>query len=266
MPDPSLPAPSLSGPLIALSHVRTTYAGRSVLDDLSLTIERGAFVALVGQSGAGKTTLLKTINRLVEIESGSIVVDGQDVAALPVADLRRNIGYVFQAIGLFPHLTVAENIWLVPRLQGHDRKGRSARIAELLELVSLPADIMDRRPAQLSGGQAQRVGFARALAADPAIMLMDEPFGALDPVTRSELGQAYRQLHDRMGLTSILVTHDLGEALLLADRVIVLEAGRVLADMPPQALLHYRDNAQINAMIDVVRAQSSRIAQMAQPA
>jgi osmoprotectant transport system ATP-binding protein len=252
--------------MIALYHVAKRYAGKPVLDDLSLTIEKGAFVALVGQSGTGKTTLLKTINRLVEIESGSIIVDGQDITALPVTDLRRRIGYVFQAIGLFPHLTVAENIWLMPHLQRHDRRSRNARIAQLLDLVSLPTDIVDRRPAQLSGGQAQRVGFARALAADPAIMLMDEPFGALDPVTRSDLGQAYRALHDRMGLTSILVTHDLGEALLLADRVIVLDAGRVIADMTPQALLHHRGDARINAMVDVVRAQSSRIEQMAQPA
>jgi osmoprotectant transport system ATP-binding protein len=251
--------------VISFTHVGKAYAGRPVIDDVSLTIPRGAFVALVGQSGAGKTTLLKAINRLIEIDRGKIEIEGEDVAKQPLTALRRGIGYVFQGVGLFPHMSVGENIWLAPGLQGQAESGRAARIAELLDLVSLPPELADRRPAQLSGGQAQRVGFARALAAAPSIMLMDEPFGALDPVTRSELGQAYRSLHARMGLTSLLVTHDMAEALLLADRIIVLGGGRILADMPPRALLNYRGDETVSAMIDVVRHQANRLELLAQP-
>lgn len=252
--------------MISFANVTKHYGGRRVVEDISLSIDRGAFVALVGESGAGKTTLLKTINRLIEIDSGTIVIDGESIAAQPVPRLRRRIGYVFQGTGLFPHMSVAENIWLGPRLQGTPVTGRQGRIAELLELVSLPADLADRYPAHLSGGQAQRVGFARALAAGPSIMLMDEPFGALDPVTRSELGHAYRALHHRMGLTSLLVTHDMTEALLLADRIIVVGKGRILADLPPRALLHYHGDESVRAMIDVVRDQAGRLAALARPA
>ena len=245
--------------MIDVSHVMKSFGGRAIIEDVSLSIARGAFIALVGQSGAGKTTLLKAINRLVEIDSGMIAIDGEDVATLALPVLRRRIGYVFQGIGLFPHMTVAENIWLVPRLQGLSPAGRVERIAELLALVSLPQALAERYPAQLSGGQAQRVGFARALAASPSIMLMDEPFGALDPVTRSELGRAYRALHEKMGLTSVLVTHDMAEALLLADRIIVLGGGRVLADLPPAELMAYRGDERVCAMIDVARDQAGRL-------
>ncbi|MHA3795255.1 ABC transporter ATP-binding protein [Sphingomonas sp. YL-JM2C] len=249
--------------MISFDQVGKHYAGRHVLDDVSLTIERGSFVALVGASGAGKTTLLKAINRLVEIDTGTIAIEGRDVAAQPVAELRRRIGYVFQGIGLFPHMSVAENVALVPRLQGVPREERAARVAELLDLVALPADFAERRPAQLSGGQAQRVGFARALAARPAIMLMDEPFGALDPVTRDELGAAYRALHEAMGLTSLIVTHDMAEALLLADRVIVIGEGRILADQPPRDLIHGAGDPRIEAMIAVARRSAARLDAMA---
>ena len=250
--------------MIRFAKVTKHYSGHAVIADISLSIERGSFVALVGQSGAGKTTLLKTINRLIEIDSGAITLDGEDVRALPLARLRRRMGYVFQGIGLFPHMSVAENIGLVPRLQG--AAASPERIAELLKLVSLPGNLAERYPAQLSGGQAQRVGFARALAADPAILLMDEPFGALDPVTRSELGRAYRALHDRMGLTSVLVTHDMNEALLLADRVIVLGGGAILADLPPRELLQYRGDDGVGAMLAAVRDQADRIEALAGPA
>jgi osmoprotectant transport system ATP-binding protein len=251
--------------LIRFAQVTKRYGGRGVFDDLSLSIRAGSFVALVGASGAGKTTLLKTINRLVEIDSGSITIDGEAVTALPLPTLRRRIGYVFQGIGLFPHMSVADNIGLVPRLQGAAVAGRAERIADLLALVSLPGDLAGRYPAELSGGQAQRVGFARALAASPSIMLMDEPFGALDPVTRSELGQAYRALHDRMGLTSVFVTHDLSEALLLADRIIVLGGGGILADLPPRDLLQYRGDESVRAMVAVVRDQADRLEALARP-
>lgn len=245
--------------MISFAQVTKSYGGRPVIEDLSFTIARGSFVALVGESGAGKTTVLKAINRLVDVDGGIITVDGEDVVALPPAALRRRVGYAFQGIGLFPHMSVAENIWLVPRLQGAPRNERDARVAELLDLVSLPAGLAERLPAQLSGGQAQRVGFARALAARPSIMLMDEPFGALDPVTRAELGKAYRALHDQMGLTSVLVTHDMAEALLLADRIIVLGQGRILADLPPRDLLQLRGEPSVAAMLDVVRDQIGRL-------
>ncbi|OJY71185.1 MAG: ABC transporter ATP-binding protein [Sphingobium sp. 66-54] len=245
--------------MISFAHVCKRYDGRPVLDDITLTIPPGAFVALVGASGAGKTTLLKAINRLTAIDSGTITVDGADIATQPLVGLRRRIGYVFQGVGLFPHMSVAENVWLAPRLAGQPPAGRDERVAELLAMVSLPADLAARYPRQLSGGQAQRVGFARALAAGPAIMLMDEPFGALDPVARAELGAAYRALHERMGLTSLLVTHDMAEALILADRVIVLGEGRVLADRTPRALMQARAEPGIRAMIDAALASAARL-------
>ena len=252
--------------LIHFAQVTKRYGGRGVIENLSLSIHKGSFVALVGESGAGKTTLLKTINRLTEIDSGSITISGEVITAVPLPALRRRIGYVFQGVGLFPHMSVAENIGLVPRLRGTAIPDLADRIAELLDLVSLPPDLAERYPAELSGGQAQRVGFARALAAGPSIMLMDEPFGALDPVTRSELGGAYRALHDRMGLTSVFVTHDLSEALLLADRIIVLGDGGVLADLPPRELLQYRGDERVCAMIAVVRDQADRLEALARPA
>jgi osmoprotectant transport system ATP-binding protein len=215
-------------------------------------------VTLVGPSGSGKTTLLKSINRLVEPDEGTIRLEGRDVREVPVAELRHGIGYVIQSIGLFPHMSVAENINLVPRLMG---SGGGDRTTELLELVALPAEMASRYPRELSGGQAQRVGFARALAAGPKLMLMDEPFGALDPVTRDALGRAYRELHDRLGLTTLMVTHDIAEALLLADRIVVLIDGRIRADGTPSALLAH-DDPDVQAMIAVPRRQAERLASL----
>ena len=231
------------------------HGDRAALDDVSLSVAEGAFVALVGPSGSGKTTLLKSINRLVEPDTGAIHIDDRDVREMPVARLRHGIGYVIQSIGLFPHLTVAENIGIVPRLMGTEED----RVAELLELVALPADFAPRYPRGLSGGQAQRVGLARALAARPGLMLMDEPFGALDPVTRDSLGRAYRALHERLGLTTLMVTHDIAEALLIADRLVVLIDGRIRADAAPAALL-VSDDPEVRAMVDVPRRQAERLA------
>ncbi|MDQ8754641.1 ABC transporter ATP-binding protein [Sphingosinicella sp. LHD-64] len=228
--------------------------GRAALDDVSLSIGSGEFVALVGPSGSGKTTLLKSINRLVEPDAGTIRIDGRGVCEVPLADLRHGIGYVIQGIGLFPHLTVAENIGIVPRLMGVGED----RVAELLDLAALPADFAGRYPRELSGGQAQRVGLARALAARPGLMLMDEPFGALDPVTRDSLGRAYRALHERLGLTTLMVTHDIAEALLLADRIVVLLAGRIRADAAPATLL-VSDDPEVRAMVEVPRRQAERL-------
>jgi osmoprotectant transport system ATP-binding protein len=250
-------------PLLALTGVAKRYAGDTVLADIDLAITAGSFVALVGASGSGKTTLLKTINRLRPADSGRILLDGRDVATIPPAELRRSIGYVFQGIGLFPHMTVAENIAIVPRLTGIAAAERQARVGELLSLVALPAEMARRCPGDLSGGQAQRVGMARALAASPALMLMDEPFGALDPVTRDDIGQAYRALHDKLGLTTVMVTHDMTEALLIADRILVLGAGRIVADSTPAELIAGHPDPAVAALIAVPRRQAERLAALA---
>jgi osmoprotectant transport system ATP-binding protein len=245
---------------LELNDISKHYKGVAALDHVSLSVAAGTFVALVGPSGSGKTSLLKAINRLAEPDEGSVTIDGVAVKHTPVAALRRGIGYAFQGIGLFPHMTVAENIALVPRLTGMAERQRAARVGELLDLVALPPDFAARFPRELSGGQAQRVGLARALAAQPRLMLMDEPFGALDPVTRDEIGTAYRALHDRLGLTTIMVTHDMSEALLLADRVVVLVAGTIRADAPPAALIGGHDDPAVQALIDVPRRQAARLA------
>jgi osmoprotectant transport system ATP-binding protein len=247
-------------PLLRLERLVKRHDRQAALDGVSLDVAAGAFVALVGPSGSGKTTLLKSINRLVEPDEGQVVLDGGDVRTLPPAALRRRIGYVFQGIGLFPHIDVAENIAIGLRLTGIPPAERRMRAEELLELVALPATFAGRMPAALSGGQAQRVGVARALAPKPALMLMDEPFGALDPVTRDELGRAYRALHDRLGLTTIMVTHDMSEALLLADRVVVLIGGRIRADAAPAALLRGEVEPDVRALLDVPRRQAERLA------
>src|SRR4051794_10401608 len=199
----------MAGPAIELSGVEKRYGAHAALAGVSLSVERGEFTALVGGSGSGKTTLLKTINRLVAPDAGSVRVFGEDVSAAAPHTLRRRIGYVFQEVGLFPHLTVAENIAITPKLLGWDQKRIDGRVANLLGLVDLPLEGGARAPAALSGGQRQRVGVARALAAEPKLMLMDEPFGALDPLTRDALGTDYRALHDQLGLTTVMVTHDM---------------------------------------------------------
>ena len=243
-----------------LVGISKRYGDTPALDAVSLTVPAGQLVALVGASGSGKTTLLKTINRLVELDAGTVRVAGREAADVPVTDWRRGIGYAIQTVGLMPHLTVAENIALVPRLLGWSAQSRAERVTELLDLVALPAAFATRRPSELSGGQAQRVGVARALAARPALMLMDEPFGALDPVTRDELGRTYRALHERLGLTTIMVTHDVTEALLLADRVVVLAGGRVIADAAPGALLDGHMDERVDALLSVPREQAARLA------
>jgi len=243
-------------PFLEIDSISKGHGDRLAVDNVSLSVSKGAFVALVGPSGSGKTTLLKSINRLVVPDSGTVRIDGRDTANLALPELRHGIGYVIQSIGLFPHMNVAENIGIVPRLMGE--KGDS-RVAELLDLVALPRDVATRFPRELSGGQQQRVGVARALAAAPALMLMDEPFGALDPVTRDTLGRAYRTLHDRLGLTTLMVTHDMAEALLLADRVIVLIDGRVRADAAPADLVGIED-PEVRALVEVPRRQAERLA------
>jgi len=249
--------PPANGPSLAFEGVTKYYGGTRAVDHVSATIEPGSFVALVGTSGSGKSTLLKTINRLVEPSAGRVLIAGEPVAATEPHRLRRSIGYVFQNIGLFPHMTVGENIAIALRLEGERDTG--PRIAELLDLVDLPRDFAARMPDALSGGQQQRVGVARALAARPGLMLMDEPFGALDPVTRAQLGAAFRALHDKLGLTTIMVTHDMAEALLLASRVLVMKEGRLVADATPRALLAGEGGEDADALVAVPRAQAEKL-------
>jgi osmoprotectant transport system ATP-binding protein len=247
-----------AGPSVTFDGVGKRYPGGTVaVDSVSLEIAGGSFVALVGASGSGKSTLLKMVNRLIEPSAGTIAIGGEPVTGVEPQALRRRIGYVFQNIGLFPHMSVAENIGIGLRLAGE--RDRSGRVAELLDLVDLPRDFGTRMPDELSGGQRQRVGVARALATAPGLMLMDEPFGALDPVTRDQLGAAIRALHDRLDLTTIMVTHDMAEALLLADRVLVMAAGRIVADATPKALLAGEGGAQADALVAVPREQARRL-------
>lgn len=226
---------------------------------IDLAIPRGAFVAIIGGSGCGKTTTLKIVNRLIEPDSGEVLVDGASVCSVPAHELRRRIGYVFQGIGLFPHMSVAENIGVTPRLLGWSNARIQRRVVELLQLVDLPADYGGRSPAMLSGGQRQRIGVARALAAMPSIMLMDEPFGALDPLTRDALGAQYRKLHEQLNLTTVMVTHDVMEAVLLADRIVVMRAGEIVAAGTPRQMMGEHRDQVVRELMDMPRRQSERI-------
>ncbi len=224
--------------MIALDHVSRRYEGFSALEDVTLTVADGEILVLIGTSGSGKSTLLQLINRLQDPTSGTVCVDGEDIASVPPEQLRRRMGYVIQGGGLFPHWTVARNIATVPRLLGWDRARIAARVDELLDLLRLDAArLRDAYPHMLSGGQQQRVGVARALAAGPSILLMDEPFGALDPVTRAELQAEIRRIHAETGCTIVFVTHDMDEALGLATRIAVIDRGRLVQLGTPLELL-----------------------------
>jgi osmoprotectant transport system ATP-binding protein len=231
---------------IVFDRVTKRYPGRdeAAVNELSLTIPAGEICVLVGPSGAGKTTAMKMVNRLIEFDEGDIRIDGTSIRDQDATELRRGIGYVIQQVGLFPHMTVADNVATVPRLLGWPRARIKARTAELLELVGLEPEYSDRYPAQLSGGQRQRVGLARALAADPPLMLMDEPFGALDPITRDRLQMEFLRLHDEVRKTVIFVTHDIDEAIKLGDRIAILREGGVLVqyDTPDRILAHPVDD------------------------
>jgi osmoprotectant transport system ATP-binding protein len=243
------------GPEVRFEQVTKRFAGGLAVDAADVVIAPGSFVALVGGSGAGKSTLLRMVNRLVEPDAGRILIDGRDVMEGPAPALRRRIGYVFQSIGLMPHMSVAENIALVARIAG----GPPPDVAGLLAMVDLPADYAPRMPAALSGGQRQRVGVARALATGARLMLLDEPLGALDPVTRDAIGRRYRELHERLGLTSIMVTHDMAEALLLADRILVMAEGRIVGDATPADMLAGRAGAEADALVAVPARQAEAI-------
>jgi osmoprotectant transport system ATP-binding protein len=226
---------------IVFDRVTKRYPGRAepAVSELSLTVPSGEICCLVGPSGGGKTTAMKLVNRLIDITEGDITIGGRSVRSLDVTELRRGIGYVIQQVGLFPHMSVADNVATVPRLLGWPKARIKDRVDELLDLVDLPAaDYRDRFPAQLSGGERQRVGLARALGADPPVMLMDEPFGALDPITRARLQHELLRIQDRLRKTVIFVTHDIDEAILLGDRIAILRPGGVLAqyDTPDRLL------------------------------
>jgi osmoprotectant transport system ATP-binding protein len=256
---------SVSSPLISFEHVRKHFDGGGgappvlAVNDASLAIASGEFLAIVGASGSGKTTLLRLANGLIAPDSGRITVDGADIANLDPIALRRSIGTVFQSGGLFPHMSVADNIGITPRLLGWPSARIAARVDDLMALVRLdPASYRDRLPNQLSGGQRQRVSVARALAAHPRIVLMDEPFGALDPLTRDALGENYRDLHRELGLTTLMITHDMAEAVLLADRIAVMREGRIIAQGTPAELARI-DDADVDALLQTPRRQAERL-------
>jgi osmoprotectant transport system ATP-binding protein len=232
------------------------YGEHDVVSDVSFTVAAGELVALVGGSGSGKTTILKMLNRLVEPTEGRILVDGEETRELDPVSLRRRIGYVFQGIGLFPHFTVAENVGVTPSLLGWSHERIERRVTELLELVELEPGLGARYPNELSGGQQQRVGVARALAAEPRLMLLDEPFGALDPLTRDRLQQSFASIRKRLELTAIFVTHDMSEALLLGDRIAVLERGRLVQLGTARELFSNPKNEYVERLLDTPRRQA----------
>jgi osmoprotectant transport system ATP-binding protein len=252
-------------PPIAFAHVgKSFHGGRGekpvlAVDDVSLEVAEGELLAIVGGSGSGKTTLLRLANRLIDADTGSITIEGEEVRAADPVALRRRIGYVFQSGGLFPHFSVAGNIGITPKLLGMPEAEISARVDELLDLVRLDrSQYRDRFPHELSGGQRQRVGVARALAARPRIVLMDEPFGALDPLTRDALGDDFRDLHRKLGLTTVMITHDMTEAILLADRVAVMRGGKLLAQGTPAELSESSD-PYVGELLRTPRRQAGRL-------
>ena len=251
--------------MIELQNVRKSFDGGKsyAVADTSFTVERGELLGLIGESGSGKTSTLRMINRLEEPSHGDIFVNGENVMQQNPQTLRRNIGYVFQGIGLFPHYTVAENVAVVPRLLGYPDERVLERTKATLAMVGLPfEEYAERRPAQLSGGQQQRVGVARALAAEPDVMLMDEPFGALDPITRAELQEEFKRIQKELQLTVIMVTHDMTEALLMADRIAVMKHGEVLQIGSPAELLHSPAHSYVTEMVEMPRLMSDRLAQV----
>ena len=247
--------------LIGYANVAKRFDGGRVVavDDVSLDVVEGEFLAIVGGSGSGKTTLLRLANRLIEADGGTITIEGEDVRAADPIRLRRRIGYVFQSGALFPHMSVADNIGITPGLLGWAPQDIAARVDELLDLVRLErSPYRNRLPQELSGGQRQRIGVARALAARPRIVLMDEPFGALDPLTRDALGDDYRELHRKLGLTTVMITHDMTEAILLADRIAVMRSGKLLAQGTPAELAKSGD-AYVGELLRTPRRQAARL-------
>ena len=245
--------------VVEFRHVSFAHAGHPVLHDLSLSVGAGEVLALVGASGTGKTTVLKLVNRLLLPDAGEVLVQGRETRAWDPIRLRRSIGYVIQDVGLFPHMTVAKNIAVVPRLEAWDEPRITARVGELLALTGLPgATFADRLPDELSGGQRQRVGVARALAVDPPILLMDEPFGALDPITRRQLQKEFRRIQARLHKTVILVTHDMAEALALGDRIGVMDDGQLIWSGSAHALME-SDDPRVQRFVETLAVPGARL-------
>lgn len=243
--------------MINMEHVTKRFAGNDIasVDDLSLVVPEGTTTALIGPSGCGKTTTMRMINRLIDPTEGRIIVNGEDVTKVDPVELRRHIGYVIQQVGLFPHMTIAQNIAAVPRLLGWDNPKIESRTEELLHLVGLdPSEMLKRYPRQLSGGQRQRIGVARALAADPPVLLMDEPFGAIDPIARARLQDEFRQILQRVRKTVVLVTHDLDEAIRLGDRIAIMKDGKIVQYDTPDAVLSHPVDAFVENFVGIDRA------------
>ena len=243
--------------MINMEHVTKCFAGNDIasVDDLSLVVPEGTTTTLIGPSGCGKTTTMRMINRLIDPTEGRIIVNGEDVTKVDPVELRRHIGYVIQQVGLFPHMTIAQNIAAVPKLLGWDNPKIESRTEELLHLVGLdPSEMLKRYPRQLSGGQRQRIGVARALAADPPVLLMDEPFGAIDPIARARLQDEFRQILQRVRKTVVLVTHDLDEAIRLGDRIAIMKDGKIVQYDTPDAVLSHPVDAFVENFVGIDRA------------
>ena len=251
--------------MIELRNIKKTFDDERsfAVSDISLRVEKGQLLGLIGESGSGKTTTLKMINRLKEPSSGTIKVNGRNILHQDAIDLRRSIGYVFQGIGLFPHYTILENVAAVPSLLKWELSDIHSRCEEVLQMVGLSIDEFGGRyPSQLSGGQQQRVGVARALAAAPKVMLMDEPFGALDPITRADLQEEFKRIQQQLNLTVIMVTHDMTEALLMADRIAVMKNGQILQIGSPKELLNHPEQDYVKKLIEMPRRRANRLEEL----
>lgn len=245
--------------MLTFNHVSKEYeGGTKAVNDLNLEINKGEFVVFIGPSGCGKTTTMKMVNRLIDPSDGDILIEGERIRDKDVVELRRSIGYVIQQIGLFPHMTIAENIALVPKLLKWPEKKRYERARELLKLVNMDQEYLDRYPSELSGGQQQRIGVLRALAANPPLILMDEPFGALDPITKDSLQDEFKNLQVNLGKTIVFVTHDMDEAIKLADRIVIMKAGQIVQVGTPDEILRNPANEFVESFIGKHRLIGTR--------
>lgn len=236
--------------MLTFENVTKIYSGsKKAVNNLNLQIEKGEFICFIGPSGCGKTTSMKMVNRLIEPSEGRILIDGKDIMKQNRVQMRREIGYVIQQIGLFPHMTISENITLVPKLLQWSKEKRRERAVELIKLVNLPEEYLDRYPQELSGGQQQRIGVLRALASNPPLILMDEPFGALDPITRDGLQEEFKDLQKRLGKTIVFVTHDMDEAIKLADRIVIMKDGEIVQVDTPDEILRNPANEFVESFI-----------------
>lgn len=245
--------------MIQLEKVSKLYGSVMAVDNLSLTVRKSELLVVLGGSGSGKTTTLKMINRLVEPSEGVICLDGKDITEVEPHELRRHIGYVFQQVGLFPHMSVSENMAITLQLLDWSAVRIKTRVEELLALVELEPSMLNRMPSELSGGEQQRVGVARALAAEPTVMLLDEPFGSLDPLTRGRLQESFAKIRRRLGLTSILVSHDMVEALLLGDRIAVMDRGRLVQVGTPYELVRCPASDYVKQLMHTPRRQAKAV-------